>query len=155
MRTFMAGAASTVLVGGEQNGGGKVGGDAVRHLGEKVGGRRRDHDQVSLARQADMPDLGLVLEVEQIGENLFLGQAPTSESGVTNSAPPLGQDRAHGGAALLQAAHQLEALIGGDAAADDQQDALALHLITLRHCRLLVMSGVSRDHPQDALRYSR
>ena len=38
------------------------------------------------------------------------------------------QDRAHGDAPLLQAAHQLQALVGGDAAADDQQDALALHV---------------------------
>ena len=39
----------------------------------------------------------------------------------------LGQNGAHGGAPLLQAAHEIEALIGGDAAADDEQNALALH----------------------------
>ena len=51
-----------------------------------------------------------------------------SESGVTNCGAALGQDRAHRGAPLLQAAHEIEALIGGDAAADDQEDALAVHV---------------------------
>ena len=41
--------------------------------------------------------------------------------------PAARQDRAHGRAPLLQAAHEVEALIGGDAAADDEQDALAVH----------------------------
>ena len=114
------------LVGGEQHGGGEIVGEAMRHLGEEVGGRRRDDDQVGLARQADMADLGLVLEVEQIGEGLLLGEHGERERGDELGAA-FGQDRAHGGAPLLQAAHELEALIGGDAAADDQQDALALH----------------------------
>ena len=34
-----------------------------------------------------MPDLGLVLEVEQIGED-FSSVSTESDSGVTNSAPP-------------------------------------------------------------------
>ena len=57
----------------------------------------------------------------------FSSESTESDSGVTNSAPPRGQNRAHARAPLLQAAHEIEALIGGDAAADDEQDALALH----------------------------
>ena len=47
--------------------------------------------------------------------------APT-ESGVTNSCAASGHDRAHGVAALAQAADQVERLVGGDAAADDKED---------------------------------
>ncbi len=124
-----------LLVGREQHGGGEIAGQALRHLGEEVGGRRRHHDQVGLARKTDMPDLGFVLQIEQIGEGFFLG-----EHGERKRRDEFGagacQDGAHGSAPLLQAAHELEALIGGDAAADDQQDALALHgLLTPSHSR--------------------
>ena len=57
----------------------------------------------------------------------FSSESTESDSGVTNSAPPRGHDRAHRRAPLLQAADEIEALIGGDAAADDEQDALVLH----------------------------
>src|SRR4029079_11338109 len=101
------------------------------------GGRRRDHDQIRLARETDMPDLGLVLEVEQIGEGAFLG-----EHGKRERRNELGaafvKEGAHRRAPLLQPAHELEALISGDAAADDQEDALALH-VCLSSCRLLVI----------------
>ena len=77
-----------------------------------------------------MPDLGLVLEVEQIGEGLLLGEHGERERRDELGAA-FGQDRAHGRAPLLQAAHELEALIGGDAAADDQEDALAVACLSL------------------------
>ena len=77
-----------------------------------------------------MPDLGLVLEVEQIGEGLLLGEHGKRERRDELGAA-FGDDGAHGRAPLLQAAHELEALIGGDAAADDQEDALAVHVLTV------------------------
>ena len=59
LRTFMAGAA---LVVGEQNGGGEVVGQTMRHFGE-VGGRGRDHDQSASRENLDVVHLvGLVLE---------------------------------------------------------------------------------------------
>jgi hypothetical protein len=98
----------------------------MRHLGEEVRGRRRHHDEVSLARQPDMPDLGFVLKVEEVGEDFFLGEhrerQRRDELGAT-----FGHNGAHRCAPLLQAAHEIEAILGGDAAADDEQDALALH----------------------------
>ncbi len=115
-----------LLVGREQHGGGEIAGETMRHLGEEVGGRRRHDDQIGFARKADMPDLGLVLQVEQIGEGFFLGEHRERKRRDEFGAGAC-QDRAHRRAPLLQAAHELEALIGGDAAADDQQDALALH----------------------------
>ena len=113
------------LVGGEQHGGGKIVGQAMRHLGEEVGGRRRHDDEVGLARQPDMPDLGFVLEVEEIGEGFFLGEHGERQRRDEFGAAAC-QDRAHARAPLLQAAHEIEALIGGDAAADDQAGCACL-----------------------------
>ncbi len=136
-----------LLVGGEQHGGGEIVGQTMRHLGEKVGGRRRDHDQIGLARQTDMPDLGLVLEVEEIGEDLRLGEHRERERRDEFGAAAC-QDRAHARAPLLQAAHQFEALIGGDAAADDQEDALALHVVSL----ILAACSSFRRKPESSAR---
>ncbi len=107
------------LVGREQHGCGEIAGQALRHFGEEVGGRRRDRNQVGFARKANMTDLGLVLQIEQIGEGFFLGEHGERQRGDEFGAG-FGQDGTHGSAPLLQAAHELEALIGGDAAADDQ-----------------------------------
>ena len=63
-----------LLVGGEQHGGGEIVGQAMRHLGEEVCRRRRHHDEIRFARQADVSDLGLVLKIEEIGEDLLLRQ---------------------------------------------------------------------------------
>ena len=71
------------LVGREQHRRGEVVGEAVRHLGEEVGRRRRDDDEVGLARQADVADLVLVVEVEEV---LVATRSPViaaTESGVT------------------------------------------------------------------------
>ena len=126
------------LVGREEDGGGEIVAETMRHLGKKVGGRWRDHDQVDLTRKTDMPDLRLVLEVEQVGEHLLLGK-----HGEGQRRDKLGaafrEDGAHTRAALLQAANKIEALIGGDAAAYDEQDALSLHFVVLT--LLMLRSG--------------
>jgi hypothetical protein len=54
------------LVCREQQRGCEVVGVAARHLGEEVGGGWGDHDQVGVARQADVADLALGIEVEQL-----------------------------------------------------------------------------------------
>ena len=124
-----------LLVGGKENGGGKIVGQAMRHLGEKIGGRRRHDDEIGLARETDVADLGLVLEIEEVGKNPLLGEHGERERGDERSAAVC-EDRAHRGAPFLQAAHEIEALIGGDAAADDQEDAFSLHVRLLRcHAR--------------------
>src|SRR4029078_8455764 len=65
-----------------------------------------------------------------------------------NLGTVLGHDGAPGRAALVQAANELEALICGDAAADDQEDALALHVSFLNH-GLMLRSG-PRGPPLEA-----
>jgi microcystin-dependent protein len=62
------------LVGGKKHGRGQIVRQATRHLGEKVGGRGRHDHEIGLARETDVTDLGLVLEVEQVGEGFILGE---------------------------------------------------------------------------------
>ena len=122
MRGFMAGRHQHGLVGGHQHAGGEVVGVAARHLRQQVGGGRRHHDQVGLARQADVADLALVVEIEQLGEDAVAGQRADRQRRDELLRRP-GQDRAHADGGLAQAADQLQALVGGNAAADDQHDA--------------------------------
>ena len=113
------------LVGGQERGRRQVIGETMRHLGDQIGGRRGDHDQVRLARQADMADLGLVGQREQVGEHPLPGQAGHRERGDELGAGA-GQDAAHAKLALAQSADQLQRLVGGDPAGNDQQNATVL-----------------------------
>ena len=122
MRGFIAGATSTGAVGGEQHGRGEIVGEAVRHPGKEIGGRRRDHDQVGLAREPDVTDIVLVLAVEELGEHLPAGDRADRERRHEFLRRP-GHHRAHRRAALAQPPDQVERLVGGDAAGDDEEDA--------------------------------
>ena len=119
------------LVGGEQQGGGEIVGDPRRHLRQQVGGRRADHDQVGLAAELDMAHLDLVLEVPQAGMDRLLGQRRQRHRRDELRAA-LGQHAAHAAARLADQPDQLARLVGGDAAADDEEDALAPHGARLR-----------------------
>ena len=96
----------------------------ARHLGEQVGSGRRHHDQIGLARQADVADLALVVEIEQLGEDAIVAERADRERRDELLRRP-GHHHAHGDAALAQPPDQVEALVGGDAAADDQQHPMA------------------------------
>jgi hypothetical protein len=112
------------LVGGEQHGGGEITGEAVRHLRHQVGGGRRHADQVAVARQPYVADILLVLTREQIGVDVTARERADGQRGdeflraCRHDGPDLG-------AALAQPADEVERLVGGDAAGDDQQDAFA------------------------------
>ena len=121
---FMAGAISTGRSVASSTADGEVVGKAVGEPGHQVGGGRRDDDEVGLAGQADMADILLVLAVEQVGEDVVGGQRADRQRR-DEVLRGLGHDGADGGAALAQPADQVERLVGGDAAADDQEDALA------------------------------
>ena len=56
---------------------------AARHLGHEVGGGRRNDDEVGLAREADMADLGLVVAIEQVGMRCARRESAATASGVT------------------------------------------------------------------------
>ena len=111
-------------VGGEQNGRGEIVGKSVGELGHQVGGGRRHQHQVGLAGQPDVADILFVLTVEEIGEHVIGGKRADRQ----RRHELLGRVRHHGtdgGAALAQPTDQVERLIGRDAAADDQKDALS------------------------------
>jgi hypothetical protein len=114
-----------LLVGRQERGRGEVARDPLRHLRHQVGRRRRDDEKVGIARQLDVSHLGLVGEREQVRVHLVLGQGGDRQRRHERLAR-LGEDRPDMGAALPEPADQIEALIGRDAPADDEEDALAL-----------------------------
>jgi hypothetical protein len=119
-------------VGGQQRRGGEVGSKAGRHARQKIGGGRRHDDQVGGARQLDVAHLGLVGEAEQIGEHAFAAQARHRQRR-HELFRRARHDAAHAEAHILSAPDQLQALVGRDAAADDEQDLLAVeHVSDLR-----------------------
>ena len=94
MRGFMAGATSTGLSVAISTAGGEIVGMAAGHLGQQVGGGGRHHDQVGLARQADVADLALVVEVEQLGEHALVAERAHRQRRDELLRRP-GHDRAH------------------------------------------------------------
>ena len=94
----------------------------MRHSGDEVGGRRRDHDHVGIARHADMADVKLALRIEQIG----MGTLPRQRARRKRRNEMLrggGENDAHLRAAVLQAANEIERFVGRNTAADDEKNA--------------------------------
>jgi hypothetical protein len=119
MRTFIAGATRIGLSVASSVG------EAGRHLGQEVGGRRGDDHEVGLAGQTQMPHLALLGQREKVGVNALGAERGGGERRHEMSRA-LRHDDAHHCATLAQAADQIEAFIGGDAARDDQQNPPAL-----------------------------
>ena len=110
--------------GGEQHCRGEIRRVAGRHPRHQVGGGRRHHDRVGVPREPDMADIGLALPVEQVG----MRPLPRERGGRQRRDEFLGrvgEQRAHLRPALAQAPDQVERLVGGDPAADDQEDTAA------------------------------
>ncbi len=83
-----------------------------------------DDDEVGLARQLDMTDLALLLEIEHVAIDMVLGEH-ADDSGVTNSFA-LSVITARTAMSLpLSRPDELQRLVGGDAARDDEEDARA------------------------------
>ena len=101
---------------------GEVVGDPCRHLREQVGRRRADHDQIGLAAELDMAHLGLVLQIPQRGIDRAFRQGRKAHRGDEMGAAR-GQDGGHRMAGLARQADQLGGLVGGNATADDEEDA--------------------------------
>src|SRR5580704_4328560 len=80
-----------------------------------------------------MADVELALRIEQIGENALAAQRAGGERR-DELLRGGGEDAAHLRAAVLQAPDQIERFVGGDAAANDEQDAVA---VRFRGARLL------------------
>ena len=124
MRRFIAGATSVRLSVASSVVVARSSARPMRHVGDQVGGRRRDDDQVGLAREFDVAHAGSLGRGEQVGADRLaaerLGRQRRDEL-----LRRCGHGDAHRRAALAQPANQVERLIGRDAAANDQQDARA------------------------------
>ena len=94
------------------------------HLGHQIGRRRHNHHQIGGARQLDMAHLGLFGQVEQIEVHLVPGQRPHGQ-GRHELRPRPRQHRHDRGTPFPQLADQIHRLERGNAAPDDQKDALA------------------------------
>ena len=77
-----------------------------------------------------MAHLRLILQIEQVSINLVAGQSRCGKGGYEPSTC-VGENHAHSKAVLAQQADQLQPLVSGDAAADDQKDPFghAVHLL--------------------------
>ena len=122
---------------------------ATRHFGDQIGGRRRNNNQIGVARQPDMPDVELALRIEQIDIRLFAGERADRERRYEMLRGSR-HDAADHNAAILQTANEIERLVGGYPAADDQEDAARAVLFRRRRSRgfgLRVLSRIRLPSP--------
>ena len=112
-------------IGRQHHGGQQIIGDALRQAGHEVGGGRRDQHEVCPASQFDVPHGRFRRGVEQVQVDGMAGERLQGEGG-DELAPALGHHHPDFGAMVAQAADQFGALVGGDAAADTQDDAFTL-----------------------------
>ena len=94
---------------GEHHRAGQIVGQAVHRPRQKIGGAGRDHDQLGLAREADVADIELAVAVEQVRIDAAVGQRPGRQRR-DEFLRGLCHDHAHTCAALPQPADQVEAL---------------------------------------------
>ena len=120
---FIAGASRIFVSVGEQHGGGEIVGVAAAILAIRsaVAGATTMRS-VSRARRM-WPTSNSLAGIEQVGEHA-LADDGAGRQRRDEMLGRLGENAAHGEAALLQPADEIERLVGGDAAADDQQHAL-------------------------------
>ena len=115
------------FVGRKKHGGGEVISVSAGHAREHVGRGRSNNDQIGFAAEADVADVVFVLAVEQLGEDAVAGYGAYGQR-CDELLCGTSHDRAHAGAAFPEPTDQVEALIGGNAAADDEKNALAVHV---------------------------
>ena len=91
----------------------------MHHLRHEIGGGGRDHDEIGLTREADVPDVELGGKIEKFGEGPLARDCADRKRG-HEFLRRTGHDHAHFGAALTQSADQVQALIGRDPDGDDE-----------------------------------
>ncbi|MNZ67670.1 hypothetical protein D3C78_859250 [compost metagenome] len=112
-------------VGGQYQGSQQVVGHALGHAGHEVGGGGGDQHQVGPFGQFDVAHGRFGGRVEQIHVYRVAGQRLQGQRGDEFSTTT-GHDDAHLRAVLQESANQLGALVGGNAAPDAENDALAI-----------------------------
>ena len=111
------------LVGGEQEGGGEIVGEAGGHFGEDVGAGGGDDDEVGGAAELDVAHLAFVGERPEVGVDAGFGEGLEAEGGDEVGAA-FGEHGGDGVAGFAEEADEFEGFVGGDAAGDDQEDAV-------------------------------
>ncbi len=107
------------LVGRQKQGRGQIVGQAMGHLGDQIGRRRRHHQEIGLAAGLDVTHPEIVGQREQILEHRLFGQRRQSQ-GRHELGAAFGQHAPHQNAPLPQTTDQIEAFIGRDTPGDDQ-----------------------------------
>ncbi|MCY1401567.1 hypothetical protein D9M71_166880 [compost metagenome] len=100
-------------------------GDALGQARDQVGGGRGDQNQVCPLGQFDMAHGCLGSRVEQVHVHGVPGQGLHGQWGDEFTAAT-GHDHAHFGTVLKEPANQFGALVGGNAAADAENDAFPI-----------------------------
>ncbi len=112
----------------------------LRHLRHQVGGRGRHHDQIAVAGETDVAGVELARGIEQIHVAALVRQRAGGQRR-DELLRGLGEHAADANAAFLQPPDQVQRLVGGDTAADDQGDAgeaaESLAVGARLHCRAL------------------
>ena len=113
---------------GQYQGGQQVIGNALGQAGDQVGGGRGDQHQVGPFGQFDMAHGGFGRRVQQVQVNRVPGQGLHGQRRDELTAAA-GHDHAHFGALVEEPADQLCALVGGNAAADAENDAFPIQTL--------------------------
>jgi len=95
---------------------------ALRIFANQVRGRRRHHDQVAVARQTDVAGIELTLGIEQVGVTALVRQRAGGQWR-DKLLRGLGQHATDVNVPFLEPPDQIQRLVGGDTATDDQGDA--------------------------------
>ena len=109
------------LVGRKQQRRRQIIGDSIRRLCQEIGCRRRDDDEIGVAREADVPHFAFERRVEEVGVDGRAGKGGERKLGDEFPARRR-QDDARRSARLAQPANELERLIRRDPASHDEQN---------------------------------
>jgi hypothetical protein len=103
-------------------------GQAVRHLGDEVGARRRDHDRFDAARKLDVRHVVLEARVPQVGHHRLAGER-LKRRRRDEARRRVGHRNLHFDVISLQEPRELGHLVGGDAAGDAEQQTVIQALV--------------------------
>ncbi|MNZ93323.1 hypothetical protein D3C78_1123850 [compost metagenome] len=108
----------------KKNRGGKIICQTVRHLRHQIGCGGSHQHEVAVARQPDMAHILFILSGKELCEDMGGGQRADGKRG-DEFLRALRHHWRHLSATLFQAADEIEALVGRDAAGDDEEDMFA------------------------------
>ena len=115
------------FVGGEEERGGEVVGESLRGFRDEVGGCRRGDDEVCVSGELDMGHGVLVFLEEFVMDGVF-GEGFCGE-GCDEVFRGGGHDAGDGCAVAFEDSDEFQRFIGGDSAADDEEDIFLVEAV--------------------------